>query len=110
MLVVCGFIVEVVAGVIAGAVVKEGLPCEERRQKLATKRRTHPSCKAVANVQRCWGRRESKSTVRGGGMTTAKLGVPFHRHGFMTNWGPGIRDGCRGHLLFSLAWICNEKN
>ena len=46
----------------------------------------------------------------GGGMTTAKLGVPFHRHGFMTNWGPGIRDGCRGHLLFFLAWICNEKN
>jgi hypothetical protein len=40
--------------------------------------------KDVANVQRCWGRRENKLPKRGG-MPTAKLGMPFHRHGFVTN-------------------------
>jgi hypothetical protein len=52
--------------VVAGAVVEEGLQFEERWQRPATKHRTHPSCKAVANVQRCWGRRESKLQERGG--------------------------------------------
>ncbi len=65
---------------------EEGLLFEERRQRPTTKRRTHPSCKAVANVQRCWGRRESKMPERGG-MPAAKLEMQFHRHGFMTNWG-----------------------
>ena len=78
------FIVVVVVGIIAGAVVEEGLLFEERRQRPTTKRRMHPSCKAVANVQRCWGRRESKSPERGG-TPTAKLGMPFNHHGFMTN-------------------------
>ena len=32
----------------------------------------HPSCKAVANVKRCWGRRESKLPERGD-TPTAKL-------------------------------------
>jgi len=63
-----------------------GLPCEKWQQRPATKRRSHPSRKAVANVQRCWGRRETKLPVRRGSQT-AKLGMPFHRHGFMTNWG-----------------------
>jgi hypothetical protein len=53
---------------IAGAVVEDGLQFEERWQRPATttKHRTHPSCKAVTNVQCCWGRRESKSQERGG--------------------------------------------
>jgi hypothetical protein len=44
---------------------EEGLPCEERQQQPATKHRKHPSYKAVANVQRCWGRRESNARQGG---------------------------------------------
>ena len=72
---------------------QEGLPCEERLQRLATKRRMHPSCKAVTNVQRCWWEERKQIAGEGGGTPTAKLRSPFQHHGFMTNWGLGLVEG-----------------
>ena len=70
---------------LGGSKTRKRLLFEEQRQQMpTTKPRMHPSCKAVASVQRCWWRRESKSPERGG-TPTAKLGMPFNRHGFMTN-------------------------
>jgi len=92
----------IVVGVRVRVVVEEGLLFEERWQRPTTKRRTYPSCKAVVNVQRCWGwgRREIKSPERVGTMT-ATLGMPFHRHGFMKNWGLGMVVGV--NYYFTLA-------
>ena len=47
---------------------------------------THPSCKAAANVKREALFGEERKQIAGeGGTPTAKLGVPFHRHGLVTN-------------------------
>ena len=39
------------------------------------------------------GGEEKANCPRGGGTPMAKLGMPFHRHGFMTNWGLGMVVG-----------------
>ena len=84
-----------------GVVVKEGLLFEERQQRLATnvwhilRARLSWMCRAVG-----WGGRESKLPAKGG-TSKAKLGVPFHCHGFVTNWGLGMVVGVGVIYYFS---------
>ncbi len=62
----CRFIVVVVVGIIAGAVVEEGQLFEERQQRPATKRRMHPflqGCRKCAAL--LW--EDRKQNAREGG-------------------------------------------
>ena len=42
-----------------------------------------------------------KSAERGGGTQPAELRVPWHRHGFVTNWGLGIDAGVIWYFILT---------